>query len=82
MPRTREQFSEMKENRRSSIMNAALPLFSINEKVSIDMICEKAKCSHGIFYHYFTNVNQIYDRLLKSELNLELKNKIFFFDGG
>ena len=82
MPRTREQFSEMKEERRSSIMAAALPLFSLYEKVSIDMICEKAKCSHGIVYHYFTNVNQIYDRLLKSDANLELKNKLFFFDGG
>ena len=82
MPRTREQFSEMKEDRRNSILRSALPLFSLYEKVSIDMICEEAKCSHGIVYHYFTNVKQIYDRLMKRATYEELKNKIFVFDGG
>lgn len=82
MPRTREQFSEMKEDRRNSILRSALPLFSLHEKVSIDMICEEAKCSHGIVYHYFTNVKQIYDRLMKRATYEELKNKIFVFDGG
>ena len=82
MPRTREQFSEMKEDRRNSILRSALPLFSLHEKVSIDMICEDAKCSHGIVYHYFTNVKQIYDRLMKRAAYEELKNRIFVFDGG
>lgn len=82
MPRTREQFSEMKDERRSSILAAALPLFSLNEKVTINDISDKANCSHGIVYHYFTNVNQIYERLMKSETYLNLKNKIFVFDGG
>ena len=77
MPRTREQFSEMKDERKASILNAALPLFSLNKKVSIDAICEKAKCSHGIIYHYYRNTDQILDTLLKSPTYVELKSKLF-----
>ena len=77
MPRTREQFSEMKDERRNSILKAALPLFSLGQKVSIDAICEKAKCSHGIVYHYFRNTDQILEKLLKSSTYVELQNKLF-----
>ena len=77
MPRTREQFSEMKDERRNSILSASLPLFSLNKKVSIDMICAKAKCSHGIVYHYFRNTDQIFEKLLKSPVFLELNDKLF-----
>lgn len=76
MPRTKEQFLEMKDERRESILNAALPLFSIGQKVTIDGICEKAKCSHGIVYHYFKNVDQIYEKLLKLPEFLELKQNL------
>ena len=82
MPRTREQFSEMKDERKASILDAALPLFARSEKVSIDAICDKAKCSHGIVYHYFKNTQQILDTLLKSSTYVELKQKLFVFDGG
>ena len=77
MPRTKEQFKEMKDDRKSSILKAALPLFSLSNKVSIDAICEKAKCSHGIIYHYYRNSEQVLSTLLKSELYLELKAKLF-----
>ena len=77
MPRTREQFSEMKDERRNSILSASLPLFSLNKKVSIDMICAKAKCSHGIVYHYFRNTDQILEKILKSPVFLELNDKLF-----
>ena len=82
MPRTREQFSEMKDERKSSILKAALPLFSLNKKVSIDAICEKAKCSHGIIYHYYRNTDQILDTLLKSATFVDLKNRLFNPDEG
>jgi len=82
MPRTKEQFSEMKDERKSSILKAALPLFSLNKKVSIDAICEKAKCSHGIVYHYFRNTDQILDTLLKSPTYVELTNKLFSANDG
>lgn len=82
MPRTKEQFRDMKDERRSSILSAALPLFSLNKKVSIDMICEKAKCSHGIVYHYFKNTDQILEKLLKNPVFLELNDKLFKLEGG
>lgn len=82
MPRTREQFSEMKDERKASLLDAALPIFATSEKVSIDAICEKAKCSHGIVYHYFKNTQQILETLLKSSTNVELRKKLFVFDGG
>lgn len=77
MPRTREQFLEMKDERRESILKAALPLFSLNKKVSIDDICERAKCSHGIIYHYFKNVDQIYEKLLKTSTYVDLYTSLF-----
>ena len=77
MPRTREQFNEMKDDRKSSILKAALPLFSLNNKVSIDAICERAKCSHGIIYHYYRNSDQVLQTLLKSETYLQLKANLF-----
>lgn len=78
MPRTREQFSEMKDERLNSILSAALPLFSLNgKKVSIDAISNKAKCSHGIVYHYFKNSDEIYEKLLKSSTYVELYNRLF-----
>ena len=81
MPRTREQFSEMKDERRTTILKAALPLFSLGQKVTIDMIADKAKCSHGIVYHYYKNVDQILDKLLKSSTYVELRQNLFNVEG-
>ena len=83
MPRTREQFSEMKDERLASILNAALPLFSLRgKKVSIDAIADKAKCSHGIVYHYFKNSDEIYNKLLTSSTYVELNNRLFLQPSG
>lgn len=81
MPRTREQFSEMKDERRTAILKAALPLFSLGQKVTIDMIADKAKCSHGIVYHYYKNVDQILDKLLKSSTFVDLRQNLFNVEG-
>ena len=81
MPRTREQFQAMKAEREAVILKTALPLFSLGQKVTVDLIVEKAKCSHGIFYHYFKNTDQIYEKLLKKPLYLELKQKLFNIEG-
>lgn len=81
MPRTREQFSEMKDERRSAILKAALPLFSLGQKVTIDMIADKAKCSHGIVYHYYRNTDQILEKILKSSTYVELRQLLFNVEG-
>lgn len=78
MPRTPLQFQQMKDERKLSILESALFLFAVHGKtISIDMICQKAKCSHGLAYHYFKNVDQIYDELLSSET---YKNLYSFLD--
>ena len=81
MPRTREQFQAMKAEREAVILKTALPLFSLGQKVTVDLIVEKAKCSHGIFYHYFKNTDQIYEKLLKKPVYLELKQRLFNIEG-
>ena len=83
MPRTREQFSEMKDERLNSILSAALPLFSMyGKKVSIDSISNRAKCSHGIVYHYFKNTDEIYEKLLTSSTYVELNNRLLNINTG
>ena len=81
MPRTREQFSEMKDERRTAILKAALPLFSLGQKVTIDMIADKAKCSHGIVYHYYKNTDQILQKLMASSTCVELRQKLQSTEG-
>ena len=71
----------MKDERKLSILESALPLFAIHGKdISIDMICQKAKCSHGLAYHYFKNVDQIYNELLSSETYKSLYSSLDIFD--
>ena len=67
MPRTPLQFQQMKDERKLSILEASLPLFSLDRnKVSVDKICAAAKCSHGLVYHYFKDTDAIFDELKKS----------------
>ena len=81
MPRTREQFAAMKNERMTAILSTALPLFSLGQKVTVDLITDKAKCSHGIFYHYFKNTDEILDALLKSSTYVELRKSLFSAEG-
>ena len=77
MPRTPLQFQQMKDERKLSFLESALPLFAVHGKdISMDLICQKAKCSHGLAYHYFKNTEQIYNELLTSETYKDLLNKL------
>lgn len=77
MPRTNEQFKQMKEDRISSIMESSLVLYSLyGNKITIDQIAERSKCSHGIVYHYFKNTDEIIDKLLRSDKYIELKKSL------
>ena len=69
MPRSSLQFKAMKEERQLQILEAALPLFALYgvKNVSVDAIATKAKCSHGLIYHYYKNSQEVFDTLLKSE---------------
>lgn len=80
MPRTNEINKQIKDERKQSILFAALPLFALyGDKVSVDMICEKAKCSHGLLYHYFRDANNVLFNIKKMDSYITLKNKILSF---
>ena len=77
MPRTNDINKQIKDERKQSILLAALPLFALyNEKVSVDMICEKAKCSHGLLYHYFRDANNVLFNIKKMDDYISLKNSL------
>lgn len=69
MPRTTAQNNAIKERRKQTVCKAALRLFSKQEfsKITIDDITQAAHCSHGLFYHYFKNQEDIF---LAIEANL------------
>ncbi|GEM_PF-3458792 len=77
MPRTNETNRLIKDERKNSILLAALPLFALyQDKVSVDMICEKAKCSHGLLYHYFRDANNVLFNIKKMEAYVVLKEQL------
>ena len=77
MPRTPLQFQQMKDERKLSILEASLTLFSLDRnKVSVDKICAAAKCSHGLVYHYFKDTDAIFDELKKSLTYKEILKKL------
>ena len=71
MPRTPEQYEEIREERRKLIMETALELFATQgyHGTSINNIATKAGISKGLLYNYFSG---------KEELVIEIMKKGFF----
>lgn len=61
MPRTREQNEAIRDKRRTDILTAAMRLFANRgyDNVSSDDITKAAGCSHGLFYHYYKNKEDV-----------------------
>ena len=78
MPKTEEQLSRLKESRRTSIVVAALKVFCEKgfDGATINDIVKKAKCSHGLFYHYFKSKKEIFDAVMENRG----KNMMDFLD--
>ncbi len=81
MPKTKEQFDKLKEARKDQLIKCALMVFCDKgyAGTTVDDIVKKAKCSHGLFYHYFKGKKDIYDAVLSSKnqkKSLELLEKI------
>jgi AcrR family transcriptional regulator len=57
MPRTPEQYEQIREERRKAIMSSALDLFANQgyTVTTISQIAEKAGISKGLLYNYFTS---------------------------
>jgi AcrR family transcriptional regulator len=74
-PRTKEQFSEIRQKSRENIENIALELFAIKgyHATSISQIAEKAGISKGLLYNYYkskehllnTVIMKIYDEIMQ-----------------
>lgn len=67
MPRTGEANALLKDERKESIMDAALRLFSISgyDTITINDITKAAHCSHGLFYHYFASKEELFHAIME-----------------
>lgn len=61
MPRTKEQFEEIRKEKTKLISHAALELFASNgfHKTSITQIAKKANISKGLLYNYFESKSDL-----------------------
>ena len=67
MPRTPEQNQNIKDKRRGKLLLHALKAFAVHgyDHTAIDDITKAAKCSHGLFYHYFPSKEAVFEALIK-----------------
>ena len=65
MPKTEEQLTKIKDERKRKILECALKVFCEKgyDGTTINDIVKKAKCSHGLFYHYFDSKKSIFDSI-------------------
>jgi AcrR family transcriptional regulator len=77
-PRTREQFEEIRQDRKAQIMNSAMELFAKEGygHVSISSLAKHAGISKGLMYNYFESKEQ----LLKELLDFGINEVIQYFD--
>ena len=78
MPKTEEQLLRLKETRRAGIVVAALKVFCEKgyDGATINDIVKKAKCSHGLFYHYFASKKELFQAVMENRG----KNMMDFLD--
>lgn len=63
--------SSFNNDRKNEILLAGLKLFCQKsyEGTTIDDITKKAKCSHGLFYHYFKSKKHLYTEIINKKRN-------------
>ena len=63
MPKNKTQLNALKESRKQEIVECALKIFCEKgyDGATINDIVKKAKCSHGLFYHYFDSKKAIFE---------------------
>lgn len=67
MPRSPEQYDDIRKQKRKLIMDTALELFAENgfHASSISQIAKKAGISKGLTYNYFKSKKEILDEIIK-----------------
>jgi len=65
-PRTKQQFEEIRENKRALIMRCALELFANKGyySTSIKEIANKARISKGLLYNYFQSKEELLQEII------------------
>ena len=67
MPRTSEQFQQMRNEREDSILHAGMYLFATRgyESTTADAISKIANCSHGLVFHYYPTKDELYKAVIE-----------------
>lgn len=68
MPRSQEQYDEIRKQKKQLIMDTALELFAENgfHATSMSQVAKKAGVSKGLAYNYFESKQEILDEILKT----------------
>ncbi len=69
-PRTKEQFENIRQERKQQILDAALEVFATNGyyKASISQIAKEANISKGLLYNYFQNKEELLKQVMADGL--------------
>lgn len=80
MPKTKEQFEQIRNERIGVILKSATTLFALKgyDAVNLDEVTKVANCSHGLLYHYFNGKEELYEAVLEQIVYPEALN---FFEG-
>ncbi len=80
-PKTKEQFEQIRLNRKKAIVQAAMQLFAENgfSGVSISRIAKKAGVSKGLLYNYFANKEALVQEIVIEGFRQMLDNLDFDF---
>ncbi|MCK3684190.1 TetR/AcrR family transcriptional regulator [Maribellus sp. YY47] len=83
MPRSPEQFDDIRKQKKQLIMDTALELFAENgfHATSISQIAAKAKISKGLTYNYFESKEGILDEIMDQGFNEIYDNLDMNHDG-
>lgn len=67
MPRTAAQNKAIKDKRKKRLLDIALKTFALKGylNVTIDDITKAARCSHGLFYHYFSSKDDVFQETVR-----------------
>ncbi|MFO8055302.1 MAG: TetR/AcrR family transcriptional regulator [Bacteroidales bacterium] len=78
MPKTEQQFKQMRNNRKAEILDMALHLFATEgyHSTSIAKIAKKAGISKGLVYNYFNSKEDLLAKVVKNAS----KNVYQYFD--
>ena len=78
MQKTKLQQPSVADMRKNDLIISALKMFCKKgyHSTTINDIVKKAKCSHGLFYHYFKNKKELFDAVCETRG----KHMMFFLD--